>query len=254
LRSALSLFGDTLPEENREFFPAELRWLSGELGDARDLDVFLAETLDPMLLQTPDRDDLHRLAEVAREMREVAYRRVCTALDSRRYTGLLLALGAWNAGRRWRNQPLTPESARLFAPARETGRELLDRLYDKARRRGSRVGELTLDEAHRLRIALKKLRYAGEFLSRLYPHRHARRFVRRLRRLQETLGHLNDQTTAHSLLERVIAQGAPAAAPDHQWAAGYVSGWTSRVAREKLRPLEKDWKDFSKQDPFWRFE
>lgn len=254
LRSALSLFGDTLPDENREFFRAELRWLSGEMGDARDLDVFLAETLEPMLLQTPDRDDLQRLDAAARELREVGYRRVRAALDSRRYTGLILALGAWNSGRRWRNQPLTPESARLFAPAREIGRPLLDRLYNKARRRGAKMEELTLDEAHRLRIELKKLRYAGEFLSRLYPHHHARRFNKRLGRLQDTLGHLNDQSTAHGLLERVIEQAASGAGSDHQWAAGFVSGWTSRVAREKLRPLEKDWKAFAKQDPFWRPE
>jgi len=252
LRSALSLFGDTLPSENREFFRAELRWLSGEMGDARDLDVFRAESLEPMLLQAPGRDDLQRLAEAIGEMREAAYRRTRAALDSRRYTGLILALGAWNAGRRWRNQPLTHESARLFAPAREIGQELLDRLYRKARRRGSKLGDLTLEEAHRLRIQLKKLRYAGEFLSELYPHRHAGRFVKRLGRLQDTLGHLNDQNTAHRLLERVLEQDASGTPPDRQWAIGFVSGWTSRVAREKLHPLEREWKAFAKQDPFWR--
>lgn len=251
LRSALALFRGVLPGEQLEHFRRELRWLGDELGDARDLDVLLEETLQSVASHAFDSSVLGQLPETAEQMRREARARVRADLDSRRYGGLLLELGAWSAGRSWRAQPLAPESARLFAPAREVGRELLGQRYRKVRWHGRQVGRLSIAEAHRLRIEVKKLRYACEFLGSLYPHQGARRFGRRLSRLQDTLGHLNDQTTAERLLERILARIDPDAAAAQQRAAGFVAGWTSRVAAEKLRPLEKRWKRFSKLSPFW---
>ena len=48
LRSAFALFRDLLPDESLEGLRGELRWLGGELGPARDLDVFLTGTLEPL--------------------------------------------------------------------------------------------------------------------------------------------------------------------------------------------------------------
>jgi len=252
LRSALALFREVIPEAQRETFGRELRWLGGELGDARDLDVFQAETLETVVPHLSADSVLGHLPEIADPMRREAYARVTAALDSRRYTGLLLSLGAWSAGGRWRAQPLTPNSARLFAPAREVGSELLARRYSKARRNGRRIRELTFAEAHRLRIQCKKLRYATDFLGSLYPSQTTHPFTRQLGRLQDILGHLNDQSTAERLLERALDRLDPDAAARHQRAAGFVLGWTSRMALEKLQSLEKDWKRFAKLEIFWK--
>ena len=45
MRSALSLFRDAIPKSVRNHWSDELRWVAGEMGIARDLDVFISEGL-----------------------------------------------------------------------------------------------------------------------------------------------------------------------------------------------------------------
>jgi triphosphatase len=251
LRSALSLFREVIPSEERAYFRRELRWLGSELGDARDFDVLLAERIEPLLLAVPHRGDLARLAEAVREIRGKGYDRARAAQESHRYTRLLLALGAWTAGRRWCAQPLTPRAAQLFAPAREIGKQLLDRRYQEVRRHGAHIGRLSEQKAHRLRIEIKKLRYASEFLGGLFDDRRRPRFVRQLKQLQDELGKLNDQANVDGLLDRALARLEPETAAENQRAAGFVAGWSAQAGREGLAPLGKHWRRFTKHAPFW---
>jgi triphosphatase len=65
LRSALALVRAVSPAAPLEHLRGELRWLAGELGGARDLDVFCDETLGPVVRSRPEDPTLKRLAEVA---------------------------------------------------------------------------------------------------------------------------------------------------------------------------------------------
>jgi CHAD domain-containing protein len=251
LRSALSLFPRVLPPEQSQPLREELRWLGGELGAARDLDVFLDEILSPIRLQFPDDPALKRLRDAAHELRDAAYTRVRAALASKRYTGLLFALGAFAAGRRWREQTLTPDSARLFAPARALATELLARRYRKARRLGRGLAQRTRAEKHALRIQLKKLRYAAEFFRGLYPGGRAAKTIRRLTGLQDILGHLNDQAMAEQMLEQILEHLGPEATLAHERATGFVAGWCARSAQDCDLRLVKQWKRFTRAEPFW---
>ena len=47
-------------------------------------------------------------------------------------------------------------------------------------------------DLHRLRIALKKLRYTAEFFAPLYPKKKVKALCEKLRGLQEHLGDIND--------------------------------------------------------------
>ena len=60
----------------------------------------------------------------------------------------------------------------------------------------------SLDEEslHRLRIDIKKMRYAVEFLGSIYPRRQVKSFTGALEAIQETLGELNDEATARELV------------------------------------------------------
>jgi inorganic triphosphatase YgiF len=58
LRSVLTLFRSFLPVEVVERHTEELRWLAGEMGTARDLDVFLDELLAPVQAACPGDTDL----------------------------------------------------------------------------------------------------------------------------------------------------------------------------------------------------
>jgi inorganic triphosphatase YgiF len=251
-RAALSLFGDLLPADEIRPFKSELRWLAGELGPARDFDVFLTEILEPLAARFPDDPSLKRLRDAARELRDAAYLRVRAALASPRASALTLALGGWITARGWRGGAGAETLAALAAPAAERGAELLERRLKKARRLGRGLARRTAEERHQLRIALKKLRYAGEFLGSLYPGPGAERMIDRLSELQDLLGALNDVAMAERLLVAIGDRLGREWAAEHERGAGFVTGWISHQAQRRLARLEKDWKALRKTRPFWR--
>jgi CHAD domain-containing protein len=252
MRSALGFFAPALPDPDRDALREELRWLGGELGPARDLDVLATELLDPMLRQRPHDAALACLRGAAEAARGEAHARVRSALGSPRWPRLALETGGWIARRAWREQALGPGSAQLFLPARLYAAGVLERRHRRARKLGRRLAEATAEERHRLRIRLKKLRYAAEFSASLYPGRRARRYARRLADLQDALGHLNDVANAERQLDALLARlgrAAPAGAPR---AAGFAAGWGARSASAELARLPARWERFADAARFWR--
>jgi inorganic triphosphatase YgiF len=251
LRSALRLFRPVLPRSELRPLERELRWLARELGAVRDLDVFVVERVDPLLVARPGDKALALLRETAEEQRLGHHERLRRAIDSPRYTRLVLELGRWLARRRWREQPLDEASARLFAPAREVAAELLARRDRKTRRLGESVDGLPLSALHRLRIQVKRLRYAGELLGSLYPERRRKRYLARLAELQDRLGQLADLVTVQRLLADLIERVAPERRPDCARAAGFVEGWAAGDAARAGRRLGRAWHAFARARPFW---
>jgi inorganic triphosphatase YgiF len=253
MRSALAFFAPVVPERQRTALRDPLRWLAEELGPARDLDVFTLELLGPLAAARPDDTGLARLLETAQARRADAQARAREALRSPRYPRLVLELGAWLARRSWREQPLSETSAALFGAARPFTADRLERRHRKARRLGRRLAQATPEERHRLRIRLKKLRYAAEFSAPLHPGRRAERYARRLARLQDTLGHLNDVVLAEARLAELV-RSAPreaAEAAELRGAAGFVSGWLAHSAQRAVEDLPRRWQRFEKAGRFW---
>lgn len=252
MRSALSLFRGVIPEAEFAETADGLRWAAGELGAARDADVFLEETLEPLVRRRPDDPSLKRLAQEARELRAEAYTGVRGMLDSKRYVRLLLTVGSQVASRAWRNQTLSAEAASLFSSAPLAARPLLERRDRKVARGGRHLDRRTEAEKHQLRIQVKKLRYASEFLAGAYESRRKEPYIRALSDLQDTLGHLNDVVVAERLLGSLLDRMGAEATPAHHRAAGFVGGWTAQQAEAKLACLARHWKTFAKTKPFWR--
>ncbi|NWK96664.1 inorganic triphosphatase [Sphingobium lactosutens] len=186
LRSALSLFKPILLEVDILRFQAELRWLAGMLGEARDLDVLAARV-----------DDAARL--FLADAYGAAHRRVGEWLHSARVRMLLLDLTEWlavGAG----CGGAADELATDFAAGR------LGRLRRKIRRGGRAMAKLSDDARHQIRKDAKKLRYGSEFFADLFQkpaqRRRQRKLVGALTTLQERLGDLNDLANAPGLLAR----------------------------------------------------
>ncbi len=254
LRSALRLFGPALPAGALRPLETELRWLGRELGAVRDLDVFVVERLDPLFAGRPGDKGLERLREAALALRAERHEQLRRTLDSTRLTRLVLELGRFVARRAWRDQPLDEASARLFAPAHGRAAELFEARDRKARRLGDRIDELSLPELHRLRIQLKRLRYAGELLGGLYPGRRRDRYLERLPELQDRLGRLADLATAQGLLAGLLERIDPDARPACARAAGFVEGWAAADVARATRRLGRVWQHFAHARPFWTEE
>lgn len=190
LRSALSIFRPVITDDRSAHFAKELRFLAHSLGKARDLDV-LVDRLGPAA-------DANIKAAHGQ-----AYAAALATLDSQRTRDLMIDLVEWISLGAWRTQPADPGA--ISQPAGEFAAAALKKLRGRLKKRGRRLGRLADEDRHRVRIQAKKLRYAAEFFEGLFTGKKARRryikFRKKLARLQEHLGELNDLATAPSLMK-----------------------------------------------------
>lgn len=245
LRSAFSLFTTLLPADDSAWLREGSRRLAGALGDARDGDVFLDDTLAPVEAAHPGEPGLAVLRATTAEARDRGYAAAREALRDPGTTAFLLRFGGWLEGRRWRAGQTPEATAVLDGPAEALADRLLAHRHKKTLKAGRGFARLDADGRHQVRIACKKLRYAAEFFGPLYPEKATRRFVKRLARLQSDLGRANDLAVARARLEgeRNTAESAAG--------VGLVLGWHGRAAAEREGPLVKEWKAFRKAGPFW---
>jgi CHAD domain-containing protein len=126
----------------------------------------------------------------------------------------------------------------------------LDRRHRKIVRLADRLDESDAAR-HAVRIALKKLRYASEFFRDLHPGHGAKRFLRRVARLQSSLGRLNDVATAEQILALLLARLGSERTREHDRAAGFVEGWAAQFAVQARRETTDAWERFTRARPFW---
>lgn len=246
LRSALSLFAVAAPGIRDAALIGELRWLVGELGPARDWDVFLAEMLPPVSAALPGEEEgLSRLRQQADRICRAKREQARTAATGRHYNELILKLGGWLSRAPWRTAATAVE---LDQPAAVFAAAVLARRHRQVRRRGRRLAALTAVQRHALRIAAKKLRYAAEFFSVLYPGKSARRYVRALSLLQDELGALNDQAVAGRLLAEIDAGGRDVL---RHRASGVIIGWNAGKTLCQLASMARAWQRFKRCNIFW---
>lgn len=243
LRSALSLFAAAAPGIRDAALTEELRWLVGELGPARDWDVFLGEMLPPVIAALPGEEGLIRLQRQAGKICLEKRERACAAAAGQRYNEIILRLGAWLWRAPWRTAEVAEE---LEMPVAAFAAQMLGRRYRQVCRRGRRLDALTAEQRHALRIAAKKLRYAAEFFSDLYPGKTTRPYIQALSRLQDEFGALNDQVVAGQLLAQI---GRGSRLRDR--ANGVIIGWYACKTHFQLADMAPVWKHFRRCRLFW---
>jgi inorganic triphosphatase YgiF len=248
LRSAFSVFNRAFPRAAFEDLIGELRWLGGCLGPARDWDVFACTMLPRVAGAFADDAATHALAERAGELRAAADRQAVEALAARRYTALLLRLNGMFYRAPWTDLGDETAAALRAGALGQFTAEILSRRHRKVVKRGRKRAELDASGLHRLRIEIKKLRYAAEFFSSLYERKAVRSYTGALAELQELLGALNDAATVERLCDALREGHADAA---YREAVGAVRGWAAATARDHLEQLPQAWKRFREVEPFW---
>jgi triphosphatase len=244
LRSLLRIFSEALPESCLGDVPEQFKALGHTLGVARNLDVLATETLAAVAdVEFPGLDELRRKVQ---KKRRGAGRQARAAVAAPEYVALLLQFGAILQARSWL---LDPQAKSLCArPCRERADAALEKLHRRALNRGRNLESLSADELHRLRIDIKRLRYAVEFFLPLAPAK-ARSYFEAVSLLQDQLGHLNDDAAAWRLLEEMAGDSV---GPAFHQAIGFMHGWVTRDARLIRLELAESWSRFERAKRFWR--
>ena len=206
LRAAMSVFKELLDDSEAAAVKAELKWLTEQLGPARDLDVFVRESVAPL---SDTASEIGVLQEDMEQKRDAGFLRAREAVDSERYRRLVLQTALWLANGSWFTTTDPLRSIRRARPAAAFAAEVLTIRLDKIVKKLKKLKKLDPLRRHKLRIAIKKLRYAGEFFAGLFDGGRSRRkrLADVLEELQEALGKLNDFGMHKKLAGEIVHRG-----------------------------------------------
>lgn len=209
LRGALQSFTGIVSEPDTRHLRAELKWLGGVLGDARDTEV-LADQLHGWLKAVPTELVLGpaqaRITAHFAPLEAGTRRAVLDALASERYQALRTELG-----RLLDRPPLTSGAAE---PAGKALPPAVGRAYRRTRRRMRRANHAPAGQArdvalHETRKAAKRARYAAEAARPALGKkngRKARRFAKRMKDVQSALGMHQDAVIAQAAAREIGVQ------------------------------------------------
>ncbi len=242
LRSALSLYRRALPAPELTELAASLRACAARLGEARDWDVFLAETGAQLAAMAANDGRIGALLRGAERQRQAAYVALDAYLDGPEFRRIELRLGAAASLRPWERDAVADA---IGLPTADFAAVALTRRLRHVRRRGRRLDTLPVAELHEMRKDCKRLRYAAEFFAPSFPDsKDVRPFVKRLSALQEQLGLLNDAAVAGHLMGQLGRLG-------RGFAGGVVEGWAAAACIPARGRIEQSWRRFKDVSPFW---
>jgi triphosphatase len=244
LRSAFRVFGPAIP--GGRFAPTldELKTVARSLGNARNLDVFVLETLAHA--NAADHAGISALRRRTQAMRRIAARAARATVAAPGYTAMMLkfAQNLFTV----QTQPQTVPAGKAGVKLKDFAATVLSLQHARVKKCGRHLMRLAFADLHRLRIQVKRLRYASEFFLPLMPDR-AAEALQALADLQAVLGRLNDDAIAWKLLD-TLAAADPSA--DYQQAIGYVRGWCARDGEQCRGGLEQAWHEFVERKPWWK--
>jgi len=203
LRSVFRIYRPLLEPQRHSALAAETAWLSALLGATRDWDVFLADTVDPLVQTHAASDGLAQFRRrcVARRQHHAGAMR--HAMGTERYAMLINAIAKSAAHPDWRNDD--ESRRRLVEPAPHFATLRIAKLEKKSHRLADELDVADAEHRHRLRIACKQLRYAVDFFRSSFDREPVQAYLGGLARMQDVLGVLNDCATARRLLDCVTA-------------------------------------------------
>jgi CHAD domain-containing protein len=244
LRSTLRSFGAVISRPGTARIDAELKWLGGVLGEARDVEVLaqhlhaglrglgVEQRIGPMQARVQG-----HFAGIAADARAA----VLEALDSERYLSLLDDLDRLLA-----DPPLGPKASMA---AGKVLPEEVRRSYQRARRRIRRAWRAPDGEArdvalHEARKAVKRARYAGEAVTPAIETE-ARRFTRQMKKIHSVLGDHQDAVIARQA-ERELGIGAHLAG-ENAFSYGLLHERETDDARRLQAEARRLWKSASRR-------
>lgn len=220
LRALLKVFSPLLTPVFYASYNEGWRFFANQLGEARDYDVLAEETLPEIGRHYEGHDAIETFVEYVQATR-------LRARESARASFHLPALGQLTLR-------FLADLARL--ERRGSGTRLTAFAEDRLQKRLARIRRdvanldgKSIDDLHRLRIQFKRLRYAVEFFSPLYPAAAIGTYTAALKSMQEKLGQINDFERA-----LVVESKAPEAVR-----CELLAGWLSASQQTRIKALSK---------------
>lgn len=260
LRSAIKLFEPLLPEAFASTWQAQLRTLAALAGEAREWDVLLSEILAPVGRLAPDYPGLDELLAAARVRRDDARRTMRAELRRPACAALVISLMreihllSTAPGQTGQADAAQPEARAGKPSGRSSERPPEPRLAEFAAARLQRLGRRAAQAAaaarkgevarlHALRLRLKRLRYATEFLGQLLRVPDALG-LRKIVALQTSLGLLNDLSVSGPLME-ALARAHPHTRAAIAFVGGHhLAAWHDRAVPDTIRAIR--WKSLGR--------
>ncbi len=203
-RSAMGQIKDVFPAAAVRRFRREFDWLGERTGPARDMDVYLLKIpLYRTALHAEATDDLDPLVRFLRKKKRIVHGHLVRSLTSKRFFRLA---DDWM---RFLEVPAGagPEPCGAQRRARDLASERIRKIHRKILKRGRKLDRKTSPEAlHRLRIDCKKLRYLMTFFHSLFPPDLLVPLVKEVKKLQDTLGEVNDAHVQRTALLTIAGE------------------------------------------------
>ena len=241
MRVAMRLAERLRPDEQLADLSKEAAALGTALGRAREWDVFIAQTMQPMCTRMAGHAGLQALLAASKRHRDACYDELRGKAQSHELQRLILRFGIWMTGPYWEQQ-------QGVALASEFAARRLRKLFKRFSQPGHYLDSFEAEQLHALRIVAKKLRYTAEFFASLYDKQEAKSFLGALSDVQDVLGQINDVAASHRLLDELEAAVNPAADRD---AVALAKGWIAHGLSHQYAALRKAIQRFGRQRPFW---
>jgi inorganic triphosphatase YgiF len=244
LRVVLRMAEKFRADESLSALSMDVAALCVALGQIREWDVFIAETVQPMCARMAGHAGLQALRALGERQRAACYAELRNEKQARELQRLILRFALWMDGEYWQ----TPQETTV-PPVQDFANRRLHKLAKRLTQAGLQLDSLDNVHLHALRILAKKLRYSAEFFAALYDKQKTAAFLAALSEVQEVLGQINDVAVAHRLLDELAALPELAA---HQEAIALAKGWIAHGLSHQLTKLHKAVQGSHKQRPFWK--
>jgi inorganic triphosphatase YgiF len=216
--------------------------LSRAVGRLRDADVLIQDIYAPVAgKNAPKRPGFNQLYLALLGHRAAMQEEARRALMSEHWSRLLLSLTLW--------PHILERDEALNAPIEDYASKALQNRWKKVAKLGRSLESLSQADQHKMRRSLKKLRYMVEFFSPLYPKDEVRKFVKKLKNLQDIFGYMNDVRMGGQI--RDICNERCGVEMDCFVAAGYVLGQHELKVIDVRAGAFERWRDLEATERFW---
>jgi len=235
LRVVLSVTRRIHPSDELENLYQQVSALCNVLGQTRDWDVFLSQTMIPIREQLPENEGLRDLLHACEHIRRLQHKESTSYLASQDFQKLLLRFGAW-MHEEWTNPSLPPIGK--FA------RKIIEKRNSQVLAAGNIETIEDSVQLHRLRIACKKLRYTLEMFSDLLPRHGRKAYLKQLSVLQDILGTLHN----NAVVPRLLKTSGSVVHPD---TSTLILGWIAHDNARLIELFRTSWTAFVAHEHHW---